>query len=543
MSGPRSAGHAIVDQLAAAGVRRVYCVPGESYLDVLDGLYAADIDTVITRAEGGASFMAVADGRLGPAPGVAMVTRGPGAANAAIGVHTAWTDATAMLLFVGLIPIADRDRESFQEFDIRAWFGTTAKAVLVLDEPGRAAETVRDAVHLALSGRPGPVVIGLPEDVLVGPCEGGPLPARALARGAVADDDLAELRRRLTEATRPLVVVGGDQLSGDGSRDLARFAEAWSIPVVSDFRAHDRVDHSGSVWCGWLGYGRCDCTARLLDKADLVLFLGAVNSDVLSDGYTLGRPERVTVLAGADPDLGGHHGGVDLQIIAHPDVVAHALAQLTCEQTPTWAADTRLARSSWLEFATPAPDGAAPGFIDLGAAFEVLAREVGPDAVITYGAGNHAIWAQRYLACAGPGTLLAPRNGAMGFGIPAAVAAALADPGRRVVSIAGDGCFLMNGQELATAAARGADLTVIVIDNGQYGTIREHQERHYPGRVSGTQLINPDFALLAAAFGGHGERVDQLDDLPAALKRALDQRGVSLLHLRSDPSVLQPAGG
>lgn len=542
MSGQRSAGHAIVDQLAVAGVRRVYCVPGESYLDVLDGLYCAAIDTVVTRAEGGASFMAVADGRLGPAPGVAMVTRGPGAANAAIGVHTAWTDATPMLLFVGLIPIADRDRESFQEFDIRAWFGTTAKAVLVLDEPGRAAETVRDAVHLARSGRPGPVVVGLPEDVLVGPCPGGPLPPRALARGSVSTAELTEVGRHLAGASRPLVVVGGDQLSRDGSRDLARFAEAWSIPVVSDFRAHDRIEHATTSWCGWLGYGRCESSARLLDEADLVVFLGAVNSDVLSDGYTLGRQGRVTVLAGADPDLGGHHGGVDLQIVAHPDVVAHSLVEVGCRQPPTWARHTRAARAAWVEFASPTPDGAGAGFVDLGAAFEVLAREVGPDAVITYGAGNHAIWAQRYLPSGGPGTLLAPRNGAMGFGIPAAVAAALADPGRRVVSIAGDGCFLMNGQELATATAHGADLTVIVVDNGQYGTIREHQERHYPGRVSGTQLINPDFALLAAAFGGHGERVDHLDDLPAALARALDHRGVSLLHLRSDPAVLQPGG-
>ncbi len=524
-------------------MRRVYCVPGESYLDVLDGLYAGDIDTVVTRAEGGAAFMAVAEGRLGPAPGVAMVTRGPGAANAAIGVHTAFTDATAMLLFVGLIPIADRNRESFQEFDIRAWFGTTAKAVVVLDEPGRAAETVRDAVHLALSGRPGPVVVGLPEDVLVGPCEQRALPARTPARGAVAADDLATLRGRLAGARRPLVVVGGDQLSGEGAADLARFAEAYSIPVVSDFRAHDRLDHASPVWCGWLGYGRGQSSAQLLDEADLVVYLGAVNSDVLSDGYTLGRPGRVTVVAGGDADLAGHHGDVDLQIVAHPDVVARALAQTPCDQQTPWAQHTRAARAAWVQFATPRPDGAADGYVDLGAAFDVLARRLDPQAVITYGAGNHAIWAQRYLPCAGPGTLLAPRNGAMGFGIPAAVAAALADPGRQVVSIAGDGCFLMNGQELATAAARGADLTVIVIDNGQYGTIREHQERHYPGRVSGTQLSNPDFALLARAFGGHGERVERVDDLSDALTRALDHRGVSLLHLRSDPAVLQPAPG
>ncbi|XVX20261.1 thiamine pyrophosphate-dependent enzyme [Actinomycetota bacterium] len=534
----RTAGHAIVEQLAALDITHAHLVPGESYLDVLDGLHGSAIDAVVCRHEGGAAFMAMAHARLTGGVGVAMVTRGPGAANAAIGVHTAYQDGTPLVLFVGLIPVADRDRESFQEFSLEGWFGTTAKRVFVLDDATRAAAVTRDAVHAARSGRPGPVVVGLPEDVLVEQCDQAVLPARALPvtehTGSAAD-----LAAELASAQRPLVVVGGDLFSQKGSDDLRRWVEAWGLPVVSDFRAHDKLDHDSPSWCGFLGYGRADTSARLLDEADHVVFLDAVNSDVLSDGYRLGDPDRSVTVVGLEPRLLAHDGRVDRHLLAHPDALCAALAETASPDARPWTGWVEQARAGWVEFATPQPDGVGDG-VDMGALMAALVPRLERDAVVTYGAGNHAIWAQRYLPSHACPSVLAPRNGAMGFGVPAAVAAAIAEPGRRVVTVAGDGCFLMNGQELAVASARGARVLAIVMDNGQYGTIRAHQEAHYPGRVSGTQLANPDFALLAQGYGGLGITARTTDEAVGALDELLAHDGVTLLHVVADPAVLAP---
>lgn len=542
-----SAGHAIVAQLEAEGVRRVYCVPGESYLDVLDGLHDSSVATIVCRQEGGAAFMALAESRITRGLGVAAVTRGPGAANAAIGIHTAYQDATPMLLLVGLIPVAGRHRESFQEFDLRGWFGTTAKAVWTLDEPGRAAELVRDAAHLARSGRPGPVVLGLPEDVLVKACDNGPLPPRERATGAVGTSQLDQLTQWLEHSRRPVVLLGGETLTPSGAADLRAWAEAWHLPVVTDFRTQDQLDHDSPSWCGWLGYGRCEVSARLLDAADLLLVVGDGVRDVLSDGYRLGAADRRTVLIGLDPGAQAHRGGVDLHVLAGPDRWAAAARELRpswdgageVENQPCWAADKARAHAAVTAWATPSAD-APPWGVDLDQTMRHLRERLERDAILTYGAGNHAIWAQRFLPSHAYPSVLGPRNGAMGFGVPAAVAASLAYPGRQVVSVAGDGCFLMNSQELATALAYGASPTILVVDNSQFGTIRAHQERDYPDRVSGTQLVNPDFAAYARAFGAFGARVTQTSQVPEALDAALAQQGPAVVHLVVDPDVLRP---
>ena len=538
-----TAGHLIVSQLEQHGVRRVYAVPGESFLDVLDGLFDSPIETVVSRHEGGAGFMALAEARLTGTPGIAMVTRGPGAANAMIAVHTAWQDATPLVLFVGLIPVADRERDSFQEFSLSGWFSTTAKRVMVLDDEHRAAEMVAEAMRLAASGRPGPVVIGLPEDVLVRATEARPVPPLALPAAAPAPAAIDELTARLAAARRPLLVVGGDGWTGEAADAVARWAADANIPVAADWRAYDAVPHSSPAWAGWLGYGRADTLAERLDEADLLVFAGCGRSDVLSDGYTRGLGASTAVVL-SDPDAATHAGRIDQHILAGPAAFAAALPDASAargERGPEWmdalAADQR-------RYATARPDygpGDSARGVDLGEVFGLLERVLPADRIATYGAGNATIWGHRYLSHSGPGTLVGPRNGAMGLAVPAAVAAALVHPERQVVAVCGDGDFLMNAQELATAVGYGAAPLVIVVDNGIYGTIVQHQQKHYPGRPSGTSMANPDFAAWMQTFGGHGERVESTGDFASALERALASGRPALLHLLTDPATMPPS--
>ena len=541
MSTTTTAGHLIVAQLERAGIQRVYGVPGESFLDVLDGLHGSSIETVVTRHEGGAGFMALAEGRLTELPGVAMVTRGPGAANAFIAIHTAHQDATPMILFVGLIPVADRGRESFQEFDINAWFGSTAKKVVTLDDAASAARVVDDAIFTALSGRPGPVVIGLPEDVLVHAIESGTVEPRIVSRPAPAAPALAELETRLAAASKPLIVVGGEGWTQESGEALAGWASRHGVPVVADFRAYDAVPHRSDAYAGFLGYGRSDANAERLDAADLIVFLGCVRGDVLSDGYTRGL-DAATVVVNADADLLGHFGRMDQHITA--DVTAFSMLLTGTESAVRpvagWFAD---ARADYLKFSSTQPDSGNEvdsKYVDLGVVMEILKQEMADDAVLTFGAGNHALWPARYLQHNSANSLAAPRNGAMGMGIPAAVAASLAYPGRQVISVAGDGCFMMNGQEIATAMGHGARFVVLVVDNGIFATIREHQEAHYPGRPSGTHMTNPDFAALARSYGGYGERIEKAEDFAAAFRRAVESGLPAVLHLPQDPTTRSP---
>ncbi|GAA1821507.1 thiamine pyrophosphate-dependent enzyme [Nesterenkonia flava] len=533
-----SVGHLIVAQLERAGVERVYAVPGESYLDVLDGLHDSSITTVVARHEGGAGFMALAEGRLSEVPGVAMVTRGPGAANAFIAVHTAYQDATPLVLFVGLIPRADRGRESFQEFDLTGWFGSTAKKVITLDHAETAAEVVADALHTAAAGRPGPVVVGLPEDLLVEPVSSQAVPPRTVAAPGPSPDDLAELTQRLREAQRPLLVVGGEGWDQSSGEALVRWAASAGVPVAADFRAYDAVPHileGGNSYIGSLGYGRSDELAARYDAADLLIFVGCARTDVLSDGYTKGlQAETVLVLPG---DPLGHFGRIDQHIVAGVREFARALGIVPASTSadPAWLIE---GRQAYLAYTSPRPDGGAGA--DMGLCMEVLQRELNDDAVITYGAGNHALWAARYLQHTTADSLAAPRNGAMGMGVPAAVAAALRFPGRQVLAVEGDGDFGMNGQEFATAVGYDCPIIVLVVDNQCFATIREHQELHYPERPSGTHLTNPDYAQWARAHGGHGERVERTEDFEEAFRRAAASGRPSIIHLLQDPRTRSP---
>lgn len=537
----RSAGHLLVAQLEREGVARVYAVPGESYLDVLDGLHDSSITTVVARHEGGAAFMALAEGRLTGWPGVAMVTRGPGAANAFIAVHTAWQDATPLILFVGLIPVAHRGREAFQEFDLAGWFGSTAKHVTTLDDPASAARVVSEAVRIATSGRPGPVVIGLPEDVIRCSAGGAEIvePAAAV-RAEAGPAAIAELGVRLRRCRRPIIVVGGEGWPAEAGRGLVEWAARHRIPVAADFRAYDAVPHTpAGAYVGSLGYGRSDAVARLFDQSDLVLFIGTARTDVLSDGYRLAQDAETVLVLPGEPI--GHSGRLDQFIASDPSALVR---NLPAELGRVFD-DERFhaARDAYVRYSTPSADGLADDgpYVDLTAVMAVLREELSDNAVLTFGAGNHAIWPARYLPHQVPATLVAPRNGAMGAGIPAAVAASLVFPGREVVSVAGDGCFLMNGQEIATAVGYDAPFIAIVVDNGIYATIREHQEAHYPGRPSGTHLTNPDFAAFAKSFGGYGESVERTSDFRDAYRRARASGRPAVLHLRQDPAVRAPS--
>lgn len=545
-----SAGHLIVRQLEAHGVRRVYSVPGESFLDVLDGLHDSPITTVVARQEGGAGFMALAESRLTGIPGITLVTRGPGAANAMIAVHTAWQDATALVLFIGLIPVADRGRNSFQEFSLDGWFGTTAKRVIVLDDENRAAEVVAEAMHAAASGRPGPVVVGLPEDVLVRMTEAQAVPPRPVPASVPDAASSKKLAARLGAARRPLIIAGGDgwasqapEEKGTAGAALAAWAEQAHVPIATDWRAYDAVPHGSPAWAGYLGYYRSDSLAEALDEADLLVFIGCARTDVLSDGYTRGlQAETVVVLP--EPEATGHAGRIDQQLLATPAAFISALPEPESAQGSRGGAWMDRLAGEQRGFATPQPEDPATG-VDLSMAFGLLEEKLPAERILTYGAGNATLWGHRYLTHSGPGTLVAPRNGAMGVSIPAAVAATLAHPERVSVAICGDGDFMMNGQELAVAIAHGTAPLVVVVDNGVFATIVQHQERHYPGRPSGTAMTNPDFAALIATFGGHGEDVTDTASAGAAIDRALEAVTVrkvpALLHLRIDPATMPPS--
>ncbi|MDQ6753763.1 MAG: thiamine pyrophosphate-binding protein [Actinomycetota bacterium] len=532
----KSAGHVIVDSLLAHGVQRAHVVPGESYLEVLDGLHTSPIETIVCRHEGGASYMAEADGKMNQLPGVAMVTRGPGAANAHVGLHTAWQDSTPMVLFVGLIPFAHRDREAFQEFDIKAWFDTGAKRVMVLDHAERASEIVAEAFFAAMSGRPGPVVIGLPEDIIreqIDPRLHPPIP---LATGGITNADSEALAAALADSRKPLVVTGGNDWTQNGADQLTRWLEKHHIPAAAEWRTEGTVPFDSPSYVGPIGYGRPRPTYDLLEETDLLIFVGTVPGDVITDGFLCRQDwKKKNFLVTIDPSLRGRSGPVTRQIVAKPDAFVRDLAKIEPEVKPEWKTWTARMRAEQEAFAALPPSTPTDGPARMDTLMANLVPTLPADAMVTFGAGEHTNWAHRYFPTRGYASMISARNGSMGYSIPSAVAASLAHPGRRVVTIAGDGEFLMNGQELATAAQYGATPLVVVMDNQEYGTIRTHQEHHYPDRITGTQLKNPDFALMATAFGGYGIKVDRDQDVPAAITAALkainEDKVFALIHL------------
>jgi len=533
MSKTRTGGRILVDQLVIQGCDRIFTVPGESFLAVLDALHdTPQIQTVICRQEGGVTYMACADGTLTGRPGVAFVTRGPGATNASIGVHVAMQDSQPMILFIGDVDRGMRDREGFQEVDFTAMFTPLAKWAARIDDPARIPEYVARAYAVAMSGRPGPVVIALPEDMLCEVAEAVDRPRLERPRQAADPEAMNALAALLAKAKAPVAIIGGAGWDDDAARDFAAFATAHGIPVAAGFRRQDAIANDCPVWAGNLGYGPNPKLTARIKAADLILAVGARLGEATTDSYTLVTPDhpgQALVHVHPDPDELGHVYHADLAICAGMAEFAAAAAALAAPAIPSPTGAE--AHAEWLAWNTPAPFDTP---LDLGMCVAAMREQLPADTIICNGAGNFSGWWHRYWPYSGPGTQLAPTAGAMGYGPPAAVAAALRHPGRSIVALAGDGDFMMNGQELATAVQYGCDLLVLVIDNGAYGTIRMHQEREYPTRVSGTTLHNPDFAALARAYGGWAETVEVTADFAPALRRASEQKGLRLLHLKTD---------
>jgi acetolactate synthase I/II/III large subunit len=532
----RHGGQILVDQLVVQGVTRVFSVPGESFLAALDGLRDSGISNVVCRQEGGAAMMAEAQGKMTGKPGVLFVTRGPGATNASAGIHIAKQDSTPMVVFVGQIARAHRDREAFQEMDYRAVFGTMAKWAAEVDQIERLPEYISRAFHVACSGRPGPVVLALPEDMLSSHAEVTDLPAPAPRPLAVSEAQIAAITTALQTAQRPLVIAGGPGWSQATADALARFAEGWNLPVAVTFRRQDRMNNDHPLFAGDLGVGMNPKLGQRLAQADLLLVLGARLGDIATNGYEILDPTRPgprILHIHADPDELGRVFHPALAIaVPTADVVA-ALAGTS--GTGGWAEWTAQARAEYEAWQQP---NETPGAVKLEQVIAWLATNLRHDSIITNGAGNYAAFLHRYYRFRRFGTQLAPTSGSMGYGFPASVAASLQHPDRTVVCMAGDGCFQMTCNEMSTAVQHGAKPIVIVANNGRYGTIRMHQERHYPGRTSGTDLANPDFAALARAYGGHGETVTDQADFAAAFGRAQASGTVAVIELKLDPDML-----
>ena len=531
----RTGGRILVDALVAQGCDRIFTVPGESFLAVLDALHDTPaIDLVVCRQEGGVGFMACADGALTRRPGIAFVTRGPGATNAAIGVHVARQDSQPMILFVGDVDRSTRDREAFQEINFEAMFAPVAKWAARIDDAARIPEYIARAYMVAMAGRPGPVVLALPEDMLLDTADVPDRPRVEPPAQACDPIAMGALSALLDRAERPVAIIGGAGWAADAAQDFAIWAERIGLPVAAAFRRQDAMANECPVYAGNLGYGPNPRLVERIRVADLLLIVGPRLGEATTDGYTLITPDhpgQTLVHVHPDPAELGMTYRTDLAICA--DMTEFAADVHAIERDPLAAGVE--AHAEWLAWSTPVPRDVT---MDLGACVAAMRERLPADSIICNGAGNYSGWWHRYWHYAGPVCQLAPTAGAMGYGVPAATAAALRHRDRQVVALAGDGCFLMNGQELATAVAHGADMLVLVIDNGAYGTIRMHQEREFPGRISGTELRNPDFAALARAYGCWAETVNRTEDFAPALDRALAERGVKLLHLKTDVEVI-----
>ncbi|GHG31014.1 thiamine pyrophosphate-dependent enzyme [Paracoccus aerius] len=535
----RTGGALVVDCLMALGATKAFGIPGESYLAVLDALHDTQgrLDFVLCRHEGGAAFMASAWGKLTGKPGICLVTRGPGVTNAAIGIHTAMQDSAPMLVLVGQVGTDMIGREAFQEIDYPAVFGSMAKWAVQIDRADRIPEILARAWKTAVTGRPGPVVIALPEDMLTSQTDTPPLTGPAeIAEPAPLPAALDKALTMLAGARRPLILTGGCTWTAQGKAALQRFAEASDIPVLAAFRFQDCVDNTSPVYAGEAGVGMPTHVRRLIAECDLLLAVNVRFGEMTTDAYTLLRvpqPEQVLIhVHASDAEIGKIYQP-QLGIQAGPNAFADALRPVT----GPWADWRRAARAGFLA-SMQAP--AQPSPVDMVAVMDHLRATLPEDAILTNGAGNFAVWPNKFFAFGPKARLLAPQSGAMGYGLPAAIAAKVAHPRRTVVCFAGDGDFQMTCAELATAAQAGAQPIVLVLNNGIYGTIRAHQERNYPARVSGTTMQNPDFVMLARAYGFHAERVGATGDFAAAFGRAMQSRTGALLDLDISPEALTP---
>ena len=548
---PRTAAQLLVECMVEQGTQRIFTVPGESFLAVLDALHdtthdtthdtseGAAIETVTCRQEGGAAFMACADGAMSVAegtgrPGVAFVTRGPGATNASIGVHVAYQDSQPMVLFVGDVARRMRDREGFQEVDFAAFFGPICKWAARIDDPARIPEYIARAYSVAISGRPGPVVIALPEDMLCDmvPASLRPRPMVVRPAQAACPDAMQAMLALLGDAASPIAIIGGAGWNAKAREHFQAFAERIGLPVATAFRRQDAIAPTSPVYAGNLGYGPNPKLVERVKQADLILAVGARLGEATTDGYAFPRPDhpdQVLIHVHPDADELSRVYQTELELCCSVDEFAEAAALWEDDAIIPFDAGGE-AHREWLDWATFVPSGNPPA-LDMAACVTAMRDALPADTIIANGAGNFAGWWHRYWRYDGLPTQLAPTAGAMGYGVPAAIAAALRYPHKTVVAVAGDGDFMMNGQELATAAQHGANMMVLVVDNGAYGTIRMHQEREYPGRVSATRLSNPDFAALGSAYGAWSATVETTTEFMEALARAKDRNGLRLIHM------------
>jgi acetolactate synthase-1/2/3 large subunit len=538
----RSGGEVLVDQLLVNGVRHVFCVPGESYLAALDAFHDRDVAVTVCRQEGGAVMMAEAHGKLTGRPGIAFVTRGPGATNGSPGIHIAKQDSTPLIMFVGQVAREMRDREAFQELDYRAVFGTMAKWATEIDDPERIPETVSHAFHVAMNGRPGPVVIALPEDMLMERVSVGDALAADTIETWPGLTDMSHLQKMLWAAERPIAILGGSRWSESASAAVVRFAERFDMPVATSFRRMPLYPATHPSYGGDLGTGVNPKLVARVKAADLLLLVGGRMGEMPSQGYTLldiPNPKLKLVHVYPDPDELGHVYRPDLAINATPTAFAASLEGVQPPNEIRWRAWTKETRADYLAW-TEQPTK-QPGAVNFGEIMVWLRGQLPPDSIITNGAGNFSTWMHRFYRFTKFATLLGPTSGSMGYGLPAAVGAKRLYPDRTVVCVAGDGDFLMNGQEFATAVQYDLPIIVLIMDNGMYGTIRAHQEREFPGRISATFLRNPDFAAYAVAFGGFGATVEKTEQFADAFNAAKASAKPSIIHLKVDPQAISPA--
>ncbi|MCW5770919.1 MAG: thiamine pyrophosphate-binding protein [Rhodospirillaceae bacterium] len=535
----RTGGQVLIDQLRIHGVDMAFCVPGESYLAALDALHdAPEIQLVVCRQEGGAAMMADAYGKLTGRPGIVFVTRGPGATNASAGIHISFQDSTPVILFIGQVGRDMADREAFQEIDFRRMFGQMAKWVAQIDDAARIPEYVSRAFHTATAGRPGPVVLALPEDMLTDRVACADARRYRTARAAPAPDALAELHERLSRAERPLAIVGGGDWDAESVADFQRFAAAWDLPVGTSFRCQSHFDNTRDQFVGDVGIGLIPSLAERVKSADLLLVAGARLGEMTTGGYSLVEaplPRQALVHAYPDPEELGRVYQAALPINAGMKPLAQALAGLVPPEKKPWASWRHAARADYLDWIKPLPN---PGKVQMADILVWLRERLPADAFIVNGAGNYSGWIHKYYQFRRYRTQVGPTSGSMGYGTPAAIAVKLMHPDRIVVNIAGDGCFMMHGQEMATAALYNVPVVNIVVNNGLYGTIRMHQEREYPKRVIATQLKNPDFAALARAYGAHGETVTETEAFGPAFERCLAAGKPALIDLVVDPEAI-----
>lgn len=541
----RHGGRILADALAAQGVKMAFGVPGESYLPVIDGLHDLrdQISFVICRQEGGASYMAEAYGKLTGEPGVLFVTRGPGATNGAIGVHTGLQDSTPMVVFIGQVPGEFSEREAFQEIDYRRMYGQMAKWVAQIDRVERIPEFVSRAFHTAMAGRPGPVVLALPEDALFSQAAVADVPRFHTVRPAPSPADMAGLKDLLGKAKNPFVLLGGGGWDAISARRLQKWIEANGLAAGTSFRCQDLFDNRSANYAGDVGIGINPALAERVREADVLLVVGARLGEMTTSAYTLveapvPRQALIHVHAGAE-ELGRVYRPA-LPINSGMAQFVEALEKISFANAG-WRTGTEALHQSYLGWIAPRP---MPGAVQYGELIQWLSERLPENTIVAGGAGNFAGWLHRHFRYKGYRTQLGSTNGSMGYGLPAAIGAKLAHPDRPVIALCGDGDFLMNGQELATAAQYGAGIVVLVVNNGKYGTIRMHQEREYPGRVYGTELKNPDFAAFARAFGGHGETVEKTEDFAPAFERAWAaakaNKCAALIELKIDPDAITP---